>query len=326
MELNTIKPAAGAKQAQPSRRPRHRLGPRQDRRPRPQGPEVALGRLPQGRLRRRPDAAAAPPAQARLQVADAQVQRPKCACRDLERLAVDEIDLLALKQAGVRRPSSRKSCKVIKSGETRAQGGQAARASARPRARRRRSRRPAARSPERGSCLNGRNQWQPTRINWPRAASSATCGAGCCSCWARWSSTASARTFRCPGIDPDAAGAAVQGQTGRHPGHVQHVLGRRAVALHRVRARDHAVHLGVDHHAADDRTSCRTLEALKKEGEAGPPQDHAVHALRHAGPGAVPGARHRARAGRLAAGLVLDPGFGFRLTAVVTPGRPARCS
>ena len=43
-----------------------------------------------------------------------------------------------------------------------------------------------------------------------------------------------------------------------------------------------------------------TLEALKKEGEVGPAQDHAVHALRHARPGAVPVARHRAGARRLA--------------------------
>ena len=36
-----------------------------------------------------------------------------------------------------------------------------------------------------------------------------------------------------------------------------------------LRAGDHAVHLGVDHHAADDRGRRRTLEALKKEGESG---------------------------------------------------------
>ena len=59
---------------------RHRLGPRQDRRPRPQGPEVALGRLPQGRLRRRPDAAAAPPAEARLRLDVAATTPPRCAC------------------------------------------------------------------------------------------------------------------------------------------------------------------------------------------------------------------------------------------------------
>jgi preprotein translocase subunit SecY len=40
-------------------------------------------------------------------------------------------------------------------------------------------------------------------------------------------------------------------------------------------------------------------------------QDHAVHALRHAGPRALPGPRHLDRA-RVAAGLVIDPGLMFR--------------
>ena len=39
-----------------------------------------------------------------------------------------------------------------------------------------------------------------------------------------------------------------------------------------------------------------TLEALKKEGEVGPAQDHAVHALRDARPRVLPGARHLGRA------------------------------
>ena len=47
-------------------RPRHRLGLRQDRRPRRQGPEGALRRRHQ-RLRGRPDAALSSPAEARLQ-------------------------------------------------------------------------------------------------------------------------------------------------------------------------------------------------------------------------------------------------------------------
>ena len=77
MQLNTIKPADGSQARQAPRRSRHRLGPGQDRRSRPQGPEVACGRLPQGRLRRRPDAAAAPPAQARLQVGTCCSSTPK---------------------------------------------------------------------------------------------------------------------------------------------------------------------------------------------------------------------------------------------------------
>ncbi len=42
------------------------------------------------------------------------------------------------------------------------------------------------------------DQWPRTRINWQRAASSATCVAGSSSCCSRSSSTGSARTFRCP--------------------------------------------------------------------------------------------------------------------------------
>jgi preprotein translocase subunit SecY len=63
-----------------------------------------------------------------------------------------------------------------------------------------------------------------------------------------------------------------------------------------------------------------TLEALKKEGESGPAQDHAVHALRHARSGGVPGAGHRARTRRLA-GPRHQPGFGFRMTTMVSSGR-----
>ena len=102
-----------------------------------------------------------------------------------------------------------------------------------------------------------------------------------------------------PGIDPDAAAGAVQGPAGRHPEPVQHVLGRRAVALHRVRAGHHAVHLGVDHHAADDLRGAHA-RGHQEGRRGGPAQDHAVHALRHAGAGDLPGAGHRAGARRLA--------------------------
>ncbi len=66
MRLNELKPGAG------SRRPRLRVGrgasagPGQDLRPRRQGPARPQGRLPQGRVRGRPDAAATPPAQGRV--------------------------------------------------------------------------------------------------------------------------------------------------------------------------------------------------------------------------------------------------------------------
>ena len=61
-----------------------------------------------------------------------------------------------------------------------------------------------------------------------------------------------------------------------------------------------------------------TLEALKKEGESGRRKITQYTRYGTLGPGAVPVARHRHRARRLAAGLVIDPGFGFRLTAMVT--------
>ena len=65
------------------------------------------------------------------------------------------------------------------------------------------------------------------------------------------------------------------------------------------------------------------LERISKEGELGPPQDHAVHALPDAGAGARAVARHRdlARAQRERAGglpLVFNPGWGFRLMCVLT--------
>ena len=65
MKLNEIADNPGSTQEAHARRPRHRLGQGQDRRPRRQGPDRALRRAHQG-LRRRPDAAASAPAQARL--------------------------------------------------------------------------------------------------------------------------------------------------------------------------------------------------------------------------------------------------------------------
>ena len=66
MKLSELADNAGRAQDAAPRRPRHRLRQGQDRRARRQGPEGAHRRRRQ-RLRRRPDAAAPPPAQARLQ-------------------------------------------------------------------------------------------------------------------------------------------------------------------------------------------------------------------------------------------------------------------
>ena len=61
-----------------------------------------------------------------------------------------------------------------------------------------------------------------------------------------------------------------------------------------------------------------TLEALKKEGEVGPAQDHAVHALRHARAwrcSSRSASRWRSKA---RPAWCIAPGFGFRMTAVVS--------
>ena len=66
------------------------------------------------------------------------------------------------------------------------------------------------------------------------------------------------------------------------------------------------------------------LERISKEGELGPPQDHAVHALPHAGAGRS--SRRSAIAVWLESStdvagglpLVFDPGWGFRLMCVLT--------
>jgi len=67
----------------------------------------------------------------------------------------------------------------------------------------------------------------------------------------RCSSTGSVRTSRCLALTRTVA-PALQFAAGRHPRPVQHVLGWCAVALFGVCAGDHAVHIGVDHHADAD--------------------------------------------------------------------------
>ena len=63
--LSKLAKPAGRHARQDARRSRRRLRPRQDRRPRPEGPVRPHARL-QAALRRRPDADPAPPAEARL--------------------------------------------------------------------------------------------------------------------------------------------------------------------------------------------------------------------------------------------------------------------
>ena len=143
MRLKTLKPAAGAQACAPARGPRRLRRPGQDLRPRRQGPARPQGRLPQGRLRRRPDAAAAPPAEGRLPLEDQARPAPKCACTSSAKVEGAVVDLAALKKAEVV-PVCAEKAKVILSGEIKK--AVTLKGSRRPRARGRRSRRPAASS------------------------------------------------------------------------------------------------------------------------------------------------------------------------------------
>ena len=89
--------------------------------------------------------------------------RPKCACRDLARLPVDEIDLLALKAAGLV-PGDAPSGEGHQDGQARRRRS-SSRACSRPRVPRRRSKPPAAASPERRTrkANAGRTWPRPTR-------------------------------------------------------------------------------------------------------------------------------------------------------------------
>ena len=331
MELNTIKPAAGrqARRAAP-RRPRHRLGPGQDRGPRPQGPEVARRRLPQGRLRGRPDAAAAPPAEARLRLAHAQRHgrsAPVAICRSM---AADATSTCRA-EGGGRGAGAALSGEGHPGRQARAQG-QAEGHARRPRARRRRSKRRAATSkrpraaPAPLKKLGGQagREQQEKRVGdcqSPREGRTASYGDLKRRLLFLLGALVVYRIgahIPVPGIDPNVLAELFKSQQGGILGHVQHVLGRRAVALHDLRARHHAVHLGLDHHAADDGGRRRTLEALKKEGEAG--RRKITQYTRYGTRGARARSRRwasRSRSSR-SAGLVLEPGLAFRLTTVIT--------
>ena len=167
----------------------------------------------------------------------------------------------------------------------------------RPPAPRRRSRRPAARSPD--ATRRRKRQWQRTRISWPRAASSATCAGACSSCWARSSSTGSARTSPCRGSTRTQLQQLFQGQQGGILS-LFNMFSGGALSRFTVFALGIMPYISASIIMQLMTYVVPTLETLKKEGESGAAQDHAVHALRHARPGALPVARHRAGARRLA--------------------------
>ena len=121
-----------------------------------------------------------------------------------------------------------------------------------------------------------------------------------------------------PGHRPRGARSRPSSSSQRHPGHVQHVRRRRRRAHGDLRAQHHAVHLGLDHRAADDGGRRRPRAA--EEGRRAGPQDHQpVHPLRHGGarrrssPTASPSASRAA-----GHAIVIDPGWFFRITTVIT--------
>jgi preprotein translocase subunit SecY len=91
--------------------------------------------------------------------------------------------------------------------------------------------------------------------------------------------------------------------------------GRRGRAHGDLRPRHHALHLGLDHRAADDGDG--PLARPAEEGGRGRPQeDQPVHPLRHGLPRDRPGLRPVGRA--RGEGLAVDPGWFFRMEVVIT--------
>ncbi len=102
-----------------------------------------------------------------------------------------------------------------------------------------------------------------------------------------------------PGINPTAFAADLPRQRLRHPRHVQHVRGWRRRAHGDLRAQHHALHLGVDHHAADE-LDVAEARGLEEGRRAGPQADQPVHALPDGGARRIPGLRHCHRPRRIA--------------------------
>ena len=112
------------------------------------------------------------------------------------------------------------------------------------------------------------------------SGTSRTSGRGCCSPSACWPSTAWATTSPRPGINAQALIDFFEQNRANWFGLVDMFSGGNLAQGHRLRARDHAVHLGLDHPAAPHRGLALPGEAVQGR-RARPPQDHPVHALRH---------------------------------------------
>ena len=121
-----------------------------------------------------------------------------------------------------------------------------------------------------------------------------------------------------PGINPEAlARRASSSRAERHPRHVQHVLRRRRRAHGDLRAQHHALHLGLDHHAAADlgRADARGAEEGRRGGRKVINQYTrylTVRAGRRSRPTASPSACEGS------ANIVSDPGCSSVISTVIT--------
>ena len=285
MKLNTSSPPPARARSATARRSRHRFGPRQDRGPRPQGPARAQGRQSQGRLRRRPDAAAAPPAEGRLPLQAERRRRRSAACTSStsSRRGDDRPRRAARRPSwsGQRASRSRSSRRARSTQEVRAQ-------------------RPAGHGRRQGSDRSGR---RPVAEAGKQDAAGAS---GNAASPRRLGKLTELRqrlffvlgalvVFRLgsfipvPGVNPEAMLAADRAAAGHDPGHVQHVLGRRAAALQPC-----SRSASMPYISASIIVQMMALDRAAAEGAAEgrrvrPAQDHAVHAHGHGRPGDLPG-------------------------------------
>jgi hypothetical protein len=174
------------------------------------------------------------------------------------------------------------------------------------------SRRPAARGliGRRATKQNG-TQWQPTRHRPGQERQVRRPASPACLPGARARGLSPRGAHSRARHRPAAAGSCSRGSR-RHPRPVQHVLRRRAVALHGLRAGHHALHLRVDHHAVDDLRGAlaRGAEEGRRAGRARSRSTRATArwAWRCSSRWA---SRSRWKARRA---WCIAPGFGFRLT------------
>ena len=305
MSLNTLKVPKGANRGPQARRSWPGLRPRQDGRPRRQGPEGPLRQHALRGVRGRPDAAAAPPPEVRLQ------ERPPRASARRSRSATSRgssgvVDEAALRAAGLvrgqlRRRGGARRRRAHQQGHR--QGGPGHRRGARrhreggrhggagpgagDHAPEGQGRQEGRRGRRRSRGEEGRSAW---RAGSPTSSGSPSCGSGCSSRWGCWPSTGSASSSPRPGVDRMAMR---RGRPAGQPARpLQLLLRRRARAALDLRARHHAVRLGLHHPAAPHGRGPGPREAAEG-GRAGAAQDHPVHPLRHRRALGHPGLRHR---------------------------------